>query len=269
MPSVRILNPSRFFLLAGLVFFFGAGQLSFAAQEKWQKHKTLHYIIFYEEAPESFINNLGEEAEDLFGDTADQMGFENYPPWRKNARIKIYVYNDRDHYEAGGRGNRREGTRAMAHVQKRAISTFTQDRDSFLNATLPHELAHIFFWEYVGVKADVPGWFAEGIAMMREKRDQQEREDFIRRLLEDRDYFSLEDIPLAKHTDLDYYYPVAYSATKYLLSRVQGNKLSRLFDLLKEGKSFEKALSDVTNGNIPTIERLSEDWVEAVKEEGP
>lgn len=86
--------------ITGLVFFFSAGLLS--AEEGWRELKSSHFIIYYDEAPRGFVDNVQEAAERYYTEILEDLGFQRYKVWSFDDRAKIYIYNDKNDYVEKG-----------------------------------------------------------------------------------------------------------------------------------------------------------------------
>src|SRR4030042_4577876 len=113
----------------------------------WNISKSTHFIIYYKEAPQRFIDQLIDKAEGYYNDIADNLGFRRYNFWLWDNRAKIYIYDDAETYQAATK--QPAWSYGCANVQDKVISTFINSK-VFFDTILPHETGHIIFREFIG-----------------------------------------------------------------------------------------------------------------------
>ena len=153
-----------------LIFFFSFFMLSLAFGEVytslWQTKKSQHFVIYYQETTDDFINELIFSAENYYNSIVEDLGFSRMYFWSWDDRAKIYLFNNSADYLTDTRSVAWSG--AQVSVKRRTIKTFI-GQATFFDSILPHELTHIIFREFVGLKADLPLWLDEGVACSQEK----------------------------------------------------------------------------------------------------
>ena len=239
--------------------------MSHAAPKEWREHKTRHFIISFKDAPQEVVQQIGQEAEEVFGQIADNMGLDSYPNWRSDQRLKIVVYNDQEDYRTSNiKTEHASWSSGMAEYSTHSIKTYPQQLDYLLNSMVPHELGHFLLMESVGFKADIPGWFSEGIAGMQEKNSPS-GEDRVKKIVDEKGFLSLKDL-MRETMEVSDFYEVSYSATRYLLSRISGTKFNMFLKQLRNGETFNNALKNVSNGRIKGLDAMNRDWINDIKE---
>src|SRR3989338_8437219 len=78
-----------------LLFFCSLG----SAAEKWQESKKGHFIIYYKDAPQDFVHNVEDTAEQYYDEISDNFGFPRAESWNYDRRAKIYIYDDQEDYQ--------------------------------------------------------------------------------------------------------------------------------------------------------------------------
>ena len=130
--------------------------------DKWNTSKSTHFIVYYKNAPEDFIEELINRSEDYYDKIADRLGFTRFNFWLWDNRAKIYIYDDANDYRIST--GQPEWSIGAAIPKEKIIYTFPY-AEGFFEITLPHEMGHIIFREFVGFdNYAVPVWLDEGVA---------------------------------------------------------------------------------------------------------
>lgn len=240
-----------------------------AKEKPWQEIKGDNFIIRYRyDVPKDFAQTILDTAQQEFVRISANMGITRYQNWKFDNRAVVYVYNDEhDYVQNGGQYGWSHGA---AFVQEKVIKTFPQAH-GFFDSTLPHELAHIIFREFVGIHADVPLWFEEGIAMNQEKAKRFGANKQVRELIEKGQFIPLTELTnmrLYNNSDVDkvqIFYTEAASAFQYLLNEYGEQKLFRLLRDLKENMPFEVAMAKQYM-RLKTIADLNKWWLNFLKD---
>ncbi|MFA5155874.1 MAG: peptidase MA family metallohydrolase [Candidatus Omnitrophota bacterium] len=136
------------------------------AEEKWKTSKSTHFIVYFKNAPESFIEQLVDKAEYYYDRIADNLGFTRFNFWLWDNRAKVYIYDDANDYRVStGQPGWSAGA---ARPREKIIYTYPYAQ-GFFETILPHEMGHIIFREFVGFDNHaIPGWLDEGVASYQE-----------------------------------------------------------------------------------------------------
>jgi len=235
--------------------------------EKWNEHKGRHFIIYYKEAPKTFVKTVEEVSEQYYTEITKNLGFVRYKGWTWDDRVKIYIYDDADDYVRKGR--QAQWSHGVASPKDKVIRTFPAAH-GFFDSTLPHELGHIIFREFIGFKAQVPGWFEEGVAMYQEKAKRWGANQAVKEAMESGNFIPLEDLThlrLYRNTDqrvVLLFYAESASIVFYLIQELGQYRFMRFCRKLKEGGPFEWALDSVYV-RFKNIEELNKSWVKYIK----
>jgi len=66
---------------------------SLRAEEEWRAKKGEHFIIYYKNAPDEFLNKINDKAEEYYNKIAADLGFTRYDFWLWENRASIYIYD--------------------------------------------------------------------------------------------------------------------------------------------------------------------------------
>lgn len=192
-------------------------------------------------------------------------------------KCQIYIYSDKNSYirtlERYGFNNL-EWT-AGVHFKRgysypSVVCSF--ESDNVLTETLPHELTHAIFKEFVlGIKMDkqIPLWINEGIAVYMQEKSNYKTES--KRAIKNNEYIklkkliSLEHYPQSPKKNM-YFYAQSASLVDFLLKKYQGSKfLSLSRKITFTDKHPEEILISVYYSKIRSIEHLEKLWIDYVK----
>ncbi len=71
---------------------------AFAAERTWQVFKSTHFLIFYNSANDSQLNELAQRAEKYYNTITDDLGFTRFNFWTWDNRARIYLFDDQQEY---------------------------------------------------------------------------------------------------------------------------------------------------------------------------
>jgi len=162
MPR-RCLHAAAAIALAALVGSAGRAQ---DGALSWTELKGRHFIVRCA-GPNALARSVLQRAEAEYDRIASELGYVRYGGfWTWDRRVSVFVYPDRETFVqtcqappwAAGKADR----------ASRSVSGYAGHR-LFLDAFLPHELAHLIFRDFVGDEACVPLWLEEGVAVWAER----------------------------------------------------------------------------------------------------
>ncbi len=137
------------------------------ADNNWRINKSTHFVVYYKGAPEGFIAEVAEKAEDYYDSIASSLGFRRFDFWLWDNRAKIYIHDNAAGYQAATGQPGWSG--GCAKVREKIIHSFPYAK-GFLETVLPHEMGHIIFREFVGFdNYAIPLWLDEGVASYQQK----------------------------------------------------------------------------------------------------
>jgi len=249
------------FVLVGLLW----GGNSFSLD--WKQYKSQHFVVYYNAAPEDFVENVAEMAESYYREITDNLGFTRHKSWNLSDRAKIYIYNDSDDYAQNAR--QANWSAGAASPDSKTIRTFPAAQ-GFFDTTLPHELGHIIFREFIGHRSSIPLWFEEGVAMYQEKAKRWGSKKVVQGLLDNGNFIPLERLSIMRLTSrskqefVNLFYAESASSVYYLISELGQSRFVRFCRKLREGIKFEEALESVYV-RFENIEEFNESWVKYLK----
>ncbi|HQP10405.1 MAG TPA: peptidase MA family metallohydrolase [Candidatus Omnitrophota bacterium] len=245
-----------------------ASAVPVCAQE-WKEYSRQHFIVYYKEAPLDFVKTVDKAAEDYYVEISENLGVTRDKGWSWENRAKIYIYNNADDYVASARQSK--WSSGAASTKEKTIRTFPSAH-GFFDSTLPHELAHIIFREFVGFQADIPSWFEEGVAMHQEKAKRWGAHDTVRKAMKDGTFRPLSQLTMTRlrygtgRDLINLFYAEAASVVNFMIHELGDQQFIRLCKKLKDGESFASALDSVYV-RFKTVDDLNEAWVKYLKNE--
>ena len=244
-------------------FLMGMTSLGLADDKRtWKEYRCQHFLIYYNNAPEDFVKNVELSAEQEYETIAQNLGFTRYEGWTWDNRAKIYIYDDQEDY-VGARNI--SWSHGMTLVQQKVIRTFPTAA-GFFDSTLPHELGHIIFREFVGYKSKIPLWMDEGVAMYQEKARRWGVNKLVTKALADGKFIPLKDlshITLNDNTDpatVELFYTEAASIVYYMITELGDYRFVNFCRQLKEGSRMDDAIHRAY-ARFENMDDLNNAWV--------
>jgi len=249
-------------LIAGLT-------TSVMAKEKkeWKEYKKRHFVVYYKDAPRDFVETVEKSAEQYYREIARNLGFTRYKGWTWDERASIYIFDDSDDYVVTGKyANWSHG---VASPKQKIIRTYPTAH-GFFDSTLPHELGHIIFREFVGYKARVPGWFEEGIAMYQEKAKRFGSHKVVKDAMKNEQFIPLQELSHIRLTSksspelVHLFYAESASAVSFMINEHGQHRFVQFCRKLEEGKPFDWALDSIYV-RFKNTEALNKAWMRYLK----
>ncbi len=244
-----------------------AGEV-YSEEDEWQESRSSHFYVYYKNAPEDFVDTVQEAAEEYYQEITDNLGFTRHRGWSFDDRAKIYIYSDKQDYIESARQAHWSSASVMS--RSKVIRTYPSAY-GFFDTTLPHELGHIIFREFIGMKARIPLWLEEGVAMYQEKAKRWGVNNDVRAALEDQTFIpvpELNHVRLTSGTDrstVDLFYAEAASLVYYLITEFGQHRFVRFCRKLERGTPFLTALTR-TYIRFDDLEDLNRSWVNYLKD---
>jgi hypothetical protein len=235
--------------------------------EVWGEETSQHFRVLYMQ-DRSFAATVASWAEQYYTRIRLDLGLDHVVqrdqvPWLWEKRCRIYLYPSRDAYLRATRAPAWSG--GMVRYRERMIYSFL-GAPAFLDKTLPHELAHILFREFVGFdNARVPRWLDEGIAQFVEIGRREESLEVMRQGVAEGVYLSLsqlQQLPVshAPGSVARVFYAQAVTLVHFFLQQYGGRRFLDFCSNLRDGHSLERALSFATGGSLQTLDELEDAW---------
>lgn len=234
------------------------------AEEEWKEFKSRHFTVYYQQAPKDFVETVSESAEENYREITRSLGFIRYSGWTFDDRAKIYIYNNANHYVESSRVY--QWSHGVASPTDRIIRTYPAAH-GFFDSTLPHELTHILFREFIGFDIDVPLWFEEGVAMSQEKAKRWGADTAVKAAYRDEKFIPVKELAELRPTHntsverVQLFYAQSASLINYLIRTFGEKRFERFCRELKKGKSFEWTMRKVYV-RIKDYDDLSREWLE-------
>jgi hypothetical protein len=245
----------------------------FAHTAAWQEKTSDHFQVFYLE-DRVFASEISQTAERLYSSINSELGFDRAVKkyhlsfWLWNDRCKIYLYPTRREYIlATGAPAWSAG---FVRYRERVIHSY-EGSGTFLESTLPHELAHILFREFVGYdNPQVPRWLDEGVARYAEATDREASREEARQRLGVSGYFPFtvfqEAQPRALGPDsVRIYYLQAESVVTFLIESYGSGRFVDFCSNLRDGYPIDRALSFATGSRIASLKDLEAAWLRFIQ----
>lgn len=257
-----------FFIFIFSFLIFKNTDLAAFDEKGWNSEKSTHFIIYYKEAPEKFVTQAVNKAEEYYKSIADNLGFTRYDFWTWDKRAKIYIYNDaQDYQESTGKPAWSGG---HAYYHEKVIETYPW-AGGFFDSLLPHELGHIIFREFIGAQSNAPLWLDEGVAMYQEKAKRQNIKPKLLKAIEEKKFMSLEKLSqlnigfVEDKNVVELYYNESVNVVDYLINRFGKDNFVKLCKALKERKTFAQAVTEAYRA-FKSLEDLNKAWLKYIKE---
>lgn len=231
----------------------------------WQAKKSQHFVIYYQEAPEDFVDELITRAEDYYNGIVDDLGFRRMDFWSWDNRAKIYLYKNAGDFHKDAR--RSEWAGATVSVNNRTIETFV-GQEGFFDSILPHEMTHIIFREFIGAKAPLPLWIDEGVAGSQEQSNLKTRLEIARGLVAKEQYIKLDKFSeIYALVDITPYvfYSQATSLIVFLIKEQGREGFLDFSRALRDGKDWKEAIFSVYH--FSSLDEMEKEWKDFITKE--
>lgn len=244
------------------ILFFSFLMPAFARAEVstslWQTKKSQHFIIYYQEAADDFVNEVAASAEKYYNSIVDELGFRRMDFWSWDDRAKVYLFNNSADYlnETGSAA----WSGAQVSVKRRTIKTFIGQK-TFFDSILPHELTHIIFREFVGSRTDLPLWLDEGIACSQEKSSLISRMEAAKALVKQDAYLKFDKLFAIYNSTLivqNVFYSESAAVIVFLLKKYDQELFLDFSRKLRDGIPWKDAL--LNTYHFANFEEMESAW---------
>ena len=226
----------------------------------WQTKKSHHFIIYYQESPSGFVDELINRAENYYNSIVDGLGYRRLDFWSWDNRAKIYLYKNAGDFHTDTQ--RSAWTGAAVSVRYRVMKTF-EGQEHFFDSLLPHEMTHIIFREFIGVNTPLPLWIDEGVACSQENDYLRARMQIAKDLIVRNQYIKLDKLSevsnLGEDTvSPDIFYSEAASLIVFLIREEGKERFLDFSRALRDGIDWKSAL--LKSYNFTTLEEMEKEW---------
>jgi hypothetical protein len=233
----------------------------------WQEASSKHFRVFHMDDA-AFAAAVVEWAEHYYTQITLDLGLNHVvkrdqAPWLWERRCRIYLYPSREAYLHATGSPAWSG--GMVHYRQRVVYSF-MGATAFLEKTLPHEIAHILFREYVGFdNLRVPRWLDEGVAQYAEMGRRDEAFEVMQQGVTQGIYVPLEQLNRlpVNHTHAgvaQLFYSQAVTLVHFFLHQYGSQRFIALCSSLRDGYPLERALSFATAGSVRSLGELEHAW---------
>ncbi len=237
-----------------------------AGADEWQVVKSTHFVVFFQKAPERFVQELLDQAERYYDRIADNMGLRRYNFWLWDNRALLYIHDDSSAYQRATGQPAWSG--GFAIPRQKTVHTFPYAR-GFFETTLPHELGHIIFREFVGFdNRSIPFWLDEGVASYQEA-DYSAGQSLVRDAFRRGVFINLQMLGsinpklLADTRSVHLFYAEAVSVVDFLVKRYGKESFVLFCQNLRDKQSFDRALA--ATYPLENTAALDEEWQRHMK----
>ena len=243
--------------------------------EVTSEHFRAKYTL---ESERDTVQSVLRRAEDYYIRVADDIGYSRYEDfWTWDRRVVIILYPDQYAFErftgapAWSKGYASRDTRIF---RERTIVSYN-GQDNFIDEVLPHEMAHLMLWDYLHTPRAVPVWFEEGVAQLEEAGKTDKVQDAIRPVVVQNKYIPLASFELMTitgekdNTKVSLFYAQSLSIVVFLIQKYGSDSFHRLCRELRDGMSFELALTHAYPslvGASEALDALEKHWARSFSE---
>ena len=232
----------------------------------WQSRQNPQVIVLWHDKPEVFGDKVFEIARQAIA--KQQQLFEV----QLGIPIRIIVYNNLSEFNAwhsvaldwiGG-----EAFPDFGITTQIVTSPFPDNY--WLNAVIPHEIAHLYLYQAAYNPASpLPVWLNEGIAQY-SQFIQDDSEYLVKKAVNDHKLIPLTSLAdgFGQHdeTRIRLAYAEALSAVTYLVNTYGESGLARLVAAYKAGKTTDEAFRDALGVDMGTFQQDWAEWLGAPRE---
>lgn len=266
-------NVSGSFIFVFLAFFFLSRMFLIASagdKQPFQEVRGEHFLVeFTDEQERTVAGQVLDRAELYYGKITSDIGRSRHQQsWAWDRRVRIVLYPDQFSY------NRFTGQPQWSKAYASRYSKFFSSRvivswlgqPGFLEEALPHEIAHLVLWDFLGFSSKVPLWLEEGIAQLAESDKREIVQQAIKQV-----QASGQIIPLAALAGTDIvnekdiakvslFYAQSLSLVLFMIEKHGRDSFRRLLRELRDGKDFEQALQTSYPLVFPSVNDLEKRW---------
>lgn len=255
----------RFIFIFSFLFLFFYSALSQGGD--WQVNKSTHFMVYYKNAPNDFVEQVVEKSENYYDKIAEDLGFRRYDFWLWDERAKIYIHdNSRDYQLATGQPAWSAG---CARASEKIIHTYPFAK-GFFETILPHEMSHIIFREFVGFNNyAVPLWLEEGVASYQESLKNYMYSQILKQAIRDGTFVNLYNLSslnpqmMTDSASVSLFYAEATSIVDFLVKEFGRDSFVLFCQNLRDKKNLERAIASTYP--YKDIQELDRAWQEHLK----
>jgi hypothetical protein len=237
--------------------------------QDWQEIKGDHFIVFYKDN-QGFARDVSRKSEYYYNRIASDLGYVRYSNfWQWDQRVKIFIYQDQGSFL--GATGQPAWSIGNANYSKKEINSYS-GCDKFLDGTLPHEIAHLIFRDFVGFKGEVPLWLDEGVAQWEEKPKHDIVKALIKQLYDQKKLLSLLELTrmdvrrIQENEKAQDFYVQAASLVGFLIEDYGADNFAQLCRELRDGKNLDDSLRFTYPTEMRNLEELERHWLKYISQ---
>jgi len=238
------------------------------AKDGWEELKGDHFIVYYT-GESRFAREVLRKAEYYYDRVARDLGYARYENfWKWERRCKIIIYPDKVTYLRATR--QPAWSIGSAHYGRKEVVSYAGCY-AFIDETLPHEIAHLIFRDFVGFESDIPMWLDEGVAQRQEPSKQKVVDYYTWQLAREGKLWSMERLTRAGAAavqdpdDAMAFYIQAASVVSFLIEKHGAGDFIHFCRQLRDGKPLEEALRFAYPAKMRDLAALEEAWLKHVQ----
>ncbi len=224
----------------------------YALRPHWRRKTTEHFVIYFEKS--GVMARTARNAEKAYARIVETFGMAD-AGWQ--TRVTMYVFSDEEAWEEFllENGKRPEWAAgfAMPHLDEIYLHVTDKTKDLYVDL-LPHELAHVLHYRYVG-KIYQPRWLKEGIAQMMEKDAVDEARDVLKEYARMDKVYSLRELVSVREAYVYLYYAESILLIDFIIKEYGLEKLKELMFAFEDTKSGEEAITKVFGISLDAFEK--------------
>ena len=248
-------------LILIMVILSASFQTACFCEYKWYERKSDHFIVYYKNAPLTLVSKLIERSEYLYTKINEWLGFEQFHFWLWDKRCRIVIFDDFQDYK--NKTFFPSWSQAGVDCQQRIIYLHKDiDIEYFLSNSLPHEMSHLIFREFMG-KVNLPLFLEEGVATQQEENSQIYK-SIVNNMIIQESYLPFERlVSIQTPSELSnkeavYFYAQSFSVIYFLIRNYGKAKFVEFCSLLRDGVRWDKALQRIYK--INSLKELKDEW---------
>lgn len=257
----------KFFLVLVSYFIFPNFLSAAPPVSEWNEIKSEHFILFYQGNRSAFDDSVLGRAESYYDEIAQSLGYSRRDQfWLWDNRCRIYLYGTKeDFHKTSGQNIWSNG---YADLENRTVVSY-QNSNEFLEAVLPHELAHLILRDFVGGAHTIPLWLDEGLAMAQEKKRLHQLDQIVQKAIVEQKWIPLQKLAQVRSMtsstsqEATLFYAEAQSLVRFLLTSRDPARFLQLCRDLRDGASFEKSLQRNYPMEFSSVQKLETKWLAA------
>jgi hypothetical protein len=261
-----------------LLIFCSFASFALAQGSPFREINSKHFVAQYTlEEERGLAQKVLDRAELYYDKVARDIGYSRYQNfWTWESRVKIVIFPDQVSFArfTGQPGwSKGYASRDSRLFRDRAIVTY-DGQPELLEEILPHEIAHLIFWDYLGFNDHLaPLWFEEGVAQLEEPSARARVQEAMKGVVQAGQHISFSTLMDARPEDLrerlnlSLFYAESLSVVVFLIEKYGQDAFYRLSRELKDGKDFNTAFTRSYSGIFDSFASAEGRWKQYLLEQ--